>query len=271
VFAGRGEKEIKIDEYDNRRNPYGFSGEASVIVPLDPTQFQDGVAYQIQIEDDLRQKSQILSGQIKLPTQTLPGFYGTPGMPVAPQDDNWGKNDIRAGRGQGGTKDGKSNDMIDKLQKVSERFDTPPSLDSIKVNILGPENVSFSSNANDDKGLREIIFRVYDAAGNKVDEQTLSNLGKKWSGSTQPVKVSSGGAFRVVAQAFDTAGNTSKEQVATFSMKGAAPPPVNGTCGNASGQKLAVAPVGDLCIQGTATAISGNGPWNWNCTGQNGG
>src|SRR5512136_3047653 len=36
IFTGRGEqKEIKVDEYDNRRTRDGYSGEVSAIVELD--------------------------------------------------------------------------------------------------------------------------------------------------------------------------------------------------------------------------------------------
>lgn len=256
VIAGKGEKELKIDEYDNRRNPSGYEGEVSVVIPLEPNILQSSIPYQIQLEDDLRQKSALFSGQTTPPagaiagtTTGMPGGIGVgigvgvgggmgvgvgvggvgiaPGMvPQQPMgsDDGWGKENIRAGKGQGETRDGKSNDMIDKMLKVAERFDTPPALDVIKVNVTGPENVTFSSKANDDKGLRDITFRVYDGAGNKAGEQVLSNLGKKWEGSTQPIKLTNGGSYRVVAQAVDSAGNTSKEQSATFVVKGTPPP-----------------------------------------------
>lgn len=54
-----------------------------------------------------------------------------------------------------------------------------------------------------------------------------------------------------------------------------APPPpgpsVNGLCGNSNGVAMVAEPVEELCTGGTATAVSGNGPWNWNCLGSNGG
>lgn len=254
VVAGQGEKELKIDEYDNRRNPSGYEGEVSVVIPMEPNILQTAVPYQIQLEDDLRQKSALFTGKTTPPPGTvIGGVMGAPGVGVgigvgiggapgigigvgaggvggvmagqpAANDDSWGKDHIKAGRGQGETRDGKSNDMVDKLLKVAERFDTPPALDAIKVNVLGPENVTFTSKANDDKGIRDITFRVYDSVGNKAGEQILNNLGKKWEGSTQPIKLTSAGSYRVIAQAVDTAGNTSKEQVATFVMKGTPPP-----------------------------------------------
>jgi len=230
VYAGSGEKEVKVDEYDNRRNPYGYEGEVTVVVPVDPALYHGKISYQIQLEDELRLKSNLFSGSVKVPlttTPAMPGMVAAPGMPVMPgqgagshEHDGWGKSHIRAGMGSGQTADGKSNDMVDKLLKVAERFDTPPTLENIKVNILGPDNVSFSSRANDDKGIGEIAFRVYDTQGNKVGEQILTGLGKKWEGSTQPIKTG-GGNFIVVAQAKDSTGNTSKEHRASFNMSGA--------------------------------------------------
>ena len=244
VFAGRGEKDVVIDEYDNRRNPSGYQGEVSVVIPVEQSLFQGSIPYQIQLEDDLRQKSTLFSGQTTPPAgggaAVAVGAMGMPpGMPGAigiavpggmpggqagvAHEDGWGKDNIRVGKGSG-EKDGKSNDMVDKMLAVAERFDTPPSLDAIKVDVLGPENVAFSSKANDDKGIKQITFRVYDGVGNKVGEQVLNNLGRKWEGSTQPIKVTDAGNYRVIAQAVDSANNTSKEQAATFVMKGTPPP-----------------------------------------------
>ncbi len=54
-----------------------------------------------------------------------------------------------------------------------------------------------------------------------------------------------------------------------------APPPpgpsVDGLCGSSNGVALDAQPTDNLCTTGTPTATSGQGPWNWNCLGQNGG
>jgi hypothetical protein len=47
--------------------------------------------------------------------------------------------------------------------------------------------------------------------------------------------------------------------------------PVNGACGSANGQVFISAPATSLCSAGTASAVTGNGPWNWSCAGVNGG
>jgi hypothetical protein len=46
---------------------------------------------------------------------------------------------------------------------------------------------------------------------------------------------------------------------------------VSGVCGSSNGKSLTSAPTANLCSSGTASAVSGNGPWHWSCAGQNGG
>ncbi|MBW4054896.1 MAG: hypothetical protein HIU83_05765 [Proteobacteria bacterium] len=44
-----------------------------------------------------------------------------------------------------------------------------------------------------------------------------------------------------------------------------------GVCGNSNNGTFAVAPAVNLCSVGTASVVSGSGPWSWSCTGINGG
>lgn len=61
-------------------------------------------------------------------------------------------------------------------------------------------------------------------------------------------------------------------QTANFSTDGSLPPiPVTGSCGSASNGSFSVAPVQNLCGSGTASDVTGDGPWGWNCLGSNGG
>ena len=46
---------------------------------------------------------------------------------------------------------------------------------------------------------------------------------------------------------------------------------VNGTCGSSNGGSLTSAPTANLCSAGTASTVSGSGPWSWSCAGSNGG
>jgi hypothetical protein len=46
---------------------------------------------------------------------------------------------------------------------------------------------------------------------------------------------------------------------------------VNGTCGSSNAADLTSKPTANLCSAGTASSVSGSGPWNWTCAGSDGG
>jgi hypothetical protein len=46
---------------------------------------------------------------------------------------------------------------------------------------------------------------------------------------------------------------------------------INGACGPANGTTSSVAPTANLCSVGSPSAVTGTGPWTWQCTGSNGG
>ncbi|MHB8090294.1 MAG: Kelch repeat-containing protein [Syntrophales bacterium] len=48
-------------------------------------------------------------------------------------------------------------------------------------------------------------------------------------------------------------------------------PPLDGVCGSSNGGVFTTAPSSDLCGAGSATSVTGDGPWSWSCTGANGG
>jgi uncharacterized repeat protein (TIGR02543 family) len=56
---------------------------------------------------------------------------------------------------------------------------------------------------------------------------------------------------------------------ATFSQ--IPPTPVNGACGTSNGGTFTAIPSTNYCTSGTATAVTGTGPWSWTCSGTNGG
>jgi hypothetical protein len=47
--------------------------------------------------------------------------------------------------------------------------------------------------------------------------------------------------------------------------------PNDGFCGSSNGQTFPSTPVGGLCSAGTASTVTGGGPWAWSCVGVNGG
>ncbi len=57
-------------------------------------------------------------------------------------------------------------------------------------------------------------------------------------------------------------------QTFTVTQSGA---PTNGACGSSNGANLTAAPTANLCSTGSASAVSGTGPWTWSCNGTNGG
>ena len=46
---------------------------------------------------------------------------------------------------------------------------------------------------------------------------------------------------------------------------------LDGQCGTAAGKPFIAAPVADLCVSGTASAVTKGDSWSWNCNGLNGG
>jgi chitodextrinase len=76
-------------------------------------------------------------------------------------------------------------------------------------------------------------------------------------------------SYRVAA--YDAAGNTSAKTGATSATTQSGTSIVNGVCGSANGMALSAAPTANLCSVGTATSVTGTGPWAWSCTGANGG
>lgn len=74
------QKEIKIDAYDNKRNPNGYAGETNVTVNLDWMANQP-LSYVIQLEDELRVKSFLVTGRVITPGVQQ---YGPVTQPQAP-------------------------------------------------------------------------------------------------------------------------------------------------------------------------------------------
>jgi hypothetical protein len=55
------------------------------------------------------------------------------------------------------------------------------------------------------------------------------------------------------------------------SLAGARPGSSNGACGTANNVAVTTAPTTNLCATGTATPVTGTGPWSWTCNGSGGG
>jgi hypothetical protein len=62
------QKEIKVDPYDNKRNRDGYSGEVTVNLNLDRDRIpREPFTYVIQLEDELRIKSPLVTGKVDVP------------------------------------------------------------------------------------------------------------------------------------------------------------------------------------------------------------
>jgi len=86
------------------------------------------------------------------------------------------------------------------------------------------------------------------------------------NGDTVAVRHTSGAGYGSTVDTVLSIGGVSD----TFSSTTLAAP-VHGACGGANGTPAATAPAVDLCASGVASSVTGNGPWNWSCVGQNGG
>ncbi|MGC8493971.1 MAG: FG-GAP repeat protein, partial [Syntrophobacteraceae bacterium] len=82
-----------------------------------------------------------------------------------------------------------------------------------------------------------------------------------------PVSLSSDGAVIVVGGGIAPL-TTDSTQGAVFVFQTAQ---VNGACGSSNGSYFGTAHTSNLCSSGTASSITGSGPWTWSCTGLNGG
>jgi len=101
-LAGVVEK-VEVDEYDNRRNYDGYSGEISLDVPLPQDVYFDGkkIAYVIQVEDELRQKSAQTRGQVLVVSKIDAGEEQALSIPDRPEI-NMDAPEPRDGDGDGG-------------------------------------------------------------------------------------------------------------------------------------------------------------------------
>ncbi len=72
----------------------------------------------------------------------------------------------------------------------------------------------------------------------------------------------SSGAYTIGGGLFGSGVTSDHQVIAVFS-----PVVINGSCGSSNGGAFTIAPVSNLCNAGSATTVSGTGPWSWNCAG----
>jgi len=206
MSAGKGSKEIELDEYDdNTKDARGFHGEASLVIEIEEIGYsEDEVQYVIQLEDELGRKSRRVTGQIKIDK-------------AIGVKEGEGEEDRKLVKDFVDSKPKKKVGMIDQVLDVMKRHDTPPVVQDVKINRLGQKRVSFSTKAIDDKGLNKISFKIFNSAGKIVKQQELTELGKLWQGDSETFTLDFGN-YKVVAQAVDSANNISKKMEKDFSL-----------------------------------------------------
>ena len=79
ISIGNIQKEIKIDAYDNKRNRDGYAGEVNFTLNLEGTPGEP-FPYVIQLEDELRIKSALVRGKVKI-SSSQPGVVFQPQQP----------------------------------------------------------------------------------------------------------------------------------------------------------------------------------------------
>lgn len=75
------QQDIKVDPYDNKRNRDGYAGEVNVSVGLDYVPNQP-FNYIIQLEDDIKGKSDLARGKVKVASYQQPGIVIQPQQPT---------------------------------------------------------------------------------------------------------------------------------------------------------------------------------------------
>jgi hypothetical protein len=112
---------------------------------------------------------------------------------------------------------------------------------------------------------------VYCAARSQYDTNPMSvssyGIGPLTARSTSGPSSSS---FGLVFDNFDHSNGAKITAHQDFNVS-CPPPVINGSCGAANGMPTYPAPTTGLCSRGTASTVSGSGPWTWTCNGSGGG
>jgi hypothetical protein len=75
------EKEINVDQYDNKRNRDGYAGEVNVSLNIGWVSGQ-ALTYIIQLQDELRIKSPPVTGKVKTSSSQQPSMFPQPQQPA---------------------------------------------------------------------------------------------------------------------------------------------------------------------------------------------
>ena len=209
IFTGREQKEIKVDEYDNRRTRDGYTGEVNAIVELDPAFAEEALAFVIQLEDDARLKSDLMTGKVQI-------------VRAKKDEDDWGRDKVASQptlQPTGQTTGGATGEILDRVIGVMDRYDMAPIIGNITISRVGTDGVTISTRASDDKSLSGVTFKIFDNTGTLVQQDSVTATGKSWEGTSKTFNLVNGN-YKAIVQATDSAGSTSKEKSEFFSITG---------------------------------------------------
>lgn len=226
AFVGNRKQEVKVDEYDNRRNQDGYWGEVTVEVPAAPSATPDAIPYILQVEDDLRQKSERISGRARVAAASpperaddgwgrqhlegtgVPGQTRTGGQPVPPGGGQYPP------YGEGQYPPNSEGQYPPYGEGQYPPNGTGPTIQLIDVSVYGGQ-VRFTFQAFDETGLRKITYRVFDVSGSVVQERQIPSQGQEFTGPTEALPLAPG-TYRVTVQAVGASGNASPEETRDF-------------------------------------------------------
>ena len=112
--------------------------------------------------------------------------------------------------------------------------------------------------------------------GSRITAYTVTSNpdGISASGISSPIVVNgltNGTSYTFSVTATNAAGISSPSDASNSAVPTAPVNAVNGACGSSNGGTFTVIPSSNLCSVGSASVVGGSGPWNWTCSGTNGG
>ncbi|MGE3623295.1 MAG: glycosyl hydrolase [Bdellovibrionales bacterium] len=158
-------------------------------------------------------------------------------------------------------------------------------------------NITYKWNASPMAGAYMVAVHFQDAGGNIIfqDDHTPTVSTSKWSGSLSykrtvavPATVPAG-TYSIVLGVYYASGSNyvfipltpgsgvstfpgeNEYKTGTLTVQASTPVATNGQCGSSNNGTFTTAPTTNLCSAGTASGVSGTGPWAWTCAGINGG
>jgi Pectate lyase superfamily protein len=147
-----------------------------------------------------------------------------------------------------------NNVVVDKLMVVSA-----PQTGHVTLQGTG-----FSYKAMSDFQGRDFFSLMVSGATNKVPGSSTIEVDVSVSKAGESRRFSTSGPWNWSCT--DSNGGTTASCSAPVASSA-----VNGSCGPANGVALSAAPSTGLCSLGTASAVTGSGPWHWSCAGSDNG